>query len=384
VHELLYGALKNGFGDESNWPLKRIAFARYTTSDSLNAFLQSALNHEKQLIVADSNTFNALGRKVHEITHYPYIVYDNEPLRPELNEVEKLSSKLSEYNGVIAVGSGTISDICKYASYLARKPYIILPTAASMNGYTSANASILSNGKKESVKAHLPQGMYIDSSVIAKAPERLTAAGFGDVMCRQTVQTDWLMSHLLIGTPYNNKPFEMLADIENKLVLSDSDKDDYFELLMQALIISGLGMYLCGGSEPASQAEHMLVHTLGTLHPHVDANYLHGEAVGVCSAYVDKLQRDILKKGLLQPHAALEKGDFYKYSAVAYAKMKLCNFGEALAQLQNIPRYNLLELFKNKGTPYLAEHLGLTDADIGNSITYAATSRDRLTILDFC
>ena len=45
-------------------------------------------------------------------------------------------------DAVIAIGSGTINDLCKYASAADRKPYAVFATAPSMNGYTSLNAAI--------------------------------------------------------------------------------------------------------------------------------------------------------------------------------------------------------------------------------------------------
>nr|WP_233417523.1 iron-containing alcohol dehydrogenase [Wolbachia endosymbiont of Brugia malayi] len=65
---------------------------------------------------------------------------------------------------MVAFGSSTVNDVCKYANYLEGKNYISFPTAASMNGYTSANASILVDGYKKSFKAHLPK-QYISTLI---------------------------------------------------------------------------------------------------------------------------------------------------------------------------------------------------------------------------
>ncbi|MFP3018679.1 MAG: iron-containing alcohol dehydrogenase, partial [Candidatus Tisiphia sp.] len=120
-----------------------------------------------------------------------------------LETVDLVRNKAKDSDLIVAFGSGTVNDICKYASYLEKKDYISFPTAASMNGYTSANASILVNGYKKSFKAHLPRAIYIDIDILANAPLRLTLSGFADFICRSTVQADWLLSHLLLGTEYN-------------------------------------------------------------------------------------------------------------------------------------------------------------------------------------
>ncbi|MEO0973902.1 MAG: YdeI/OmpD-associated family protein, partial [Pseudomonadota bacterium] len=43
---------------------------------------------------------------------------------------------------------------------------------------------------------------------------RLIRAGVGDSICRPTAQTDWLLSHLVLGTPYIEEPFAVLAEDE--------------------------------------------------------------------------------------------------------------------------------------------------------------------------
>ena len=54
---------------------------------------------------------------------------------------------------MLAVGAGTINDITKFAADRLGLPYITVPTAASMNGYTSTVAALLSNGFKQTLEA---------------------------------------------------------------------------------------------------------------------------------------------------------------------------------------------------------------------------------------
>ena len=103
---------------------------------------------------------------------------------------------------LIAVGSGTINDLCKYASALDGKPYAVFATAPSMNGYTSVNAAITVEGHKKSLPAQAAAGVFFDLEVLAAAPVRLIRAGLGDSVCRCTAQADWLLAHLLLGRPY--------------------------------------------------------------------------------------------------------------------------------------------------------------------------------------
>ncbi|MCV3769863.1 MAG: iron-containing alcohol dehydrogenase, partial [Wolbachia pipientis] len=122
------------------------------------------------------------------------------------------------------------------------------------------NASILVDGYKKSFVAHLPKAIYIDTNIITNAPLRLTLSGFADFICRSTVQADWLLSHLLLGTEYNELPFSLVRDLEEILLreylaLAERSKKVVL-LLMEALLISGLGMVMSKGSYSASQGEH--------------------------------------------------------------------------------------------------------------------------------
>src|SRR6185503_1006992 len=109
------------------------------------------------------------------------------------------------------------NDLCKYAAARDGKPYVVFATAPSMNGYTSMNAAITVDGHKKSLPAATPTGVFMDLEVMAAAPARMIRAGLGDSLCRPTAQADWLLSHHLMGTPYRNAPFAMLADDESTL-----------------------------------------------------------------------------------------------------------------------------------------------------------------------
>src|SRR6185295_11866674 len=99
---------------------------------------------------------------------------------------------------VVAVGSGTINDLCKLAAIARGCPQVVFATAPSMNGYTSLSASITEGGLKRSVRAATPVAAFFDLRVLAAAPIRLIRAGLGDSICRPTAQADWLLAHLLL------------------------------------------------------------------------------------------------------------------------------------------------------------------------------------------
>lgn len=245
-------------------------------------------------LVFGNKIFNALKERFNciHITLVDGIEADDETI----NYIRK---KTSICDALIAVGSGTINDLCKYAAHLDNKPYLVFPTAASMNGYLSANASIAINAHKTAITAQLPTAIFCDFSVIAKAPVRLSKSGLGDSLARPTAQADWLLSHLLLGSFYDKKPFELLADIEPELFDNAAGiaKNDpkTIKTLMELLLLSGVGMTIAGGSYPASQGEHMIAHSYNMLKkPTNKFKSLHGEEIAITSLYTAKRQENLL------------------------------------------------------------------------------------------
>ena len=98
--------------------------------------------------------------------------------------VERVRAATGAADALVAVGSGTINDLCKYASARDGKPYVVFGTAPSMNGYTSLNAAITVHGHKKSLPAQAPVGAFLDLSILAAAPVRMIRSGLGDSLCR--------------------------------------------------------------------------------------------------------------------------------------------------------------------------------------------------------
>lgn len=209
-----------------------------------------------------------------------------------------LEGRTRHCDALIAVGSGTINDLCKYVAARLGKPYAVFATAPSMNGYTSANAAITIDGHKKSVPASTPAGVFVDLAVCAAAPPRMIRAGLGDSSCRSTAQIDWLLSHHVLGTPYRGAPFALLADDEPGLLGEPEAlmRGDLAAMrrLARTLILSGLGMTICGGSYPASQGEHLISHYIDMMASVSRPETFHGEQIAVTTLTMARLQETIL------------------------------------------------------------------------------------------
>jgi glycerol-1-phosphate dehydrogenase [NAD(P)+] len=228
---------------------------------------------------------------------------------PDMEVVDRITAEIGTAEAVVAVGSGSINDVSKFAATRLDFPYAVFGTAPSMNGYTSLNAAITEKNLKKSLSAKAPRAVYLDLDVLAEAPRRLIAAGFGDSMARATAQFDWLLSHLLLDTPYRTAPFVMLQKDEARIIddaakLVTGDRDA-LRALARVLLLSGFGMALAGSSSPASQGEHLIAHYMDMFGRDLPAAF-HGEHIAVTTLTMARLQEDLLALPEPRLHASLD------------------------------------------------------------------------------
>jgi glycerol-1-phosphate dehydrogenase [NAD(P)+] len=284
-------------------PVKVVHIAR--SLSGMEADVVAPLGLGRRLaVVSDPLTREVLGTRIERAlaglgTIVP-VELESQP-HADAQTVETVRGGSRWADALVAVGSGTINDLCKFAAAKDRKPYVVFATAPSMNGYTSMNAAITVDGHKQSLPAAPPLGVFMDLEVLAAAPARMIRAGLGDSLCRPTAQADWLLSHHLLGTPYRRAPFAMLAEDESILL----DRPEALlrgdlgamRALARTLVLSGLGMTICNGSYPASQGEHLISHYIDMFAPARRENYFHGEQVAVATLTMARLQEEMLAAG---------------------------------------------------------------------------------------
>jgi len=361
-------------------------------------------------LVSDPDTHAALGeRGVRALAGRVSLVPLRLPAHPhaDLATVEAVRAASASCDALLAVGSGTINDLCKYAAALDGKPHAVFATAPSMNGYTSVNAAITVDGHKRSLPAQAPRGVFVDLEVMAKAPARLIRAGIGDSICRPTAQSDWLLSHFVHCTPYRRAPFVLLAEDEagwldaaNAVVAGDLEA---MSALARTLVLSGLGMTVCGGSYPASQGEHLISHYLDMFAP---APALHGEQVAVATLAMARLQEKLLDGAApaLRDTAATEPAlverfgpDLGRSCWREFAAKALSREGAALlterlrARWHEIrtaihavalPASRIAGALRLAGVPTTPAEIGIDEALFGRALREARFLRDRYTFLD--
>jgi glycerol-1-phosphate dehydrogenase [NAD(P)+] len=374
--------------------------------------LISALGLGRRLaVVSDPETEEALGARVkHALAdRFPRlvsIVLPSHP-RPDQETSEAIEREGRDADAFIAVGSGTINDLCKHAAARYGKPYAVFATAPSMNGYASMNASIEVAGLKRTLPARAPEGVFLDLGVLAASPAPLIRAGVGDTLCRATVQADWLLAHLLRGDAYQELPFQLLAEEEADLLAEPeallAGDLKAVACLARALVLAGLGMTYCGGSFSTSQGEHLLSHYLEL---RGSAGGLHGEQIGVTTITMARLQERLLAQQALEVFpCALSEPDFLeRYGPELgpecwreFAPKRLDEAGAAalnrrlrddwpeirkrIAAVVLSPE-RIRRTLARLGAPTEPGQLGWSPEGYGEAVRHAAELRNRYTFLD--
>jgi glycerol-1-phosphate dehydrogenase [NAD(P)+] len=70
----------------------------------------------------------------------------------------------------IAVGSGTVTDITCFLSHRSGREFVSLPTAPSVDDFTSIGAPMVVEGVKTTVNCHGPIAVFADPPVLCAAP----------------------------------------------------------------------------------------------------------------------------------------------------------------------------------------------------------------------
>lgn len=363
-------------------------------------------------VVADRTTYDVLGARVARslatrgrvvpvVLDHPYA---------DARTVQEVRDACAGAGALVAVGSGTLNDLCKAAAAADGKEFVVFPTAPSMNGYASANAAITVDGHKQSLPAKLPRGIFVDLRVLAQAPSRLIRAGVGDSICRSTAQADWMLSQFVRGTAYRSAPFAWLLPEEPHWQQGPASllRGDLAAIaaLTRTLLLSGLGMTLCGGSQPASQAEHLISHYLDMFAPPSRGAFLHGEQVGVATLTMARIQQSLLAgpppraratsmtREALRSRLGAAIGESCwdqfrgKHLTEASAAARSAWLAERWAAIRDalarvtVPAATIAYVLQRIGAPVAPADIGIDDAFYADAVRNARYLRDRYTFLD--
>ena len=248
----------------------------------------------------------------------------------------------SHVQAVIAIGGGKVIDAGKYAAFLRNLPFISVPTSNSSDGFSSASASLLVDGKRTSVPARMAYGIVVDTEVIKTAPEKFIYSGIGDMVSKITAIYDWIYE----GQQGVSVPNDVAIMIAKKAVNSfvrtpyTSIKDDLFlRELLDSLAMSGIANEIAGGSAPTSGSEHLISHALDKI---LEVPQLHGIQVGIATYIMSKVHNH----RYIRVNQVLTDTGFWAYAKTL--KMKREDFLKAIDMAPGIKPYRHTYLHEEK------------------------------------
>lgn len=256
------------------------------------------------LLAADTNTYAACGETIRaQIGHRlegTKIFRRSGLLIPNEEACEELHACLTEKTDlIVGVGSGVIQDICKYISWQAKLPYIIVATAPSMDGYASGSAAMIMGGMKVTYTAHVPEAIIGDIDVLKDAPMDMIRSGYGDILGKFSCLNDWKLSAVVRGEhfcPYvYDLVYEMLDKTKDLGARLQARDPEAIETLMEAIVGVGVAMAFMGNSLPASGSEHHLSHffeIVGIING--EPYFMHGTDVVFSSIYTQRIREKLL------------------------------------------------------------------------------------------
>ncbi|RLB51143.1 MAG: hypothetical protein DRJ42_17440 [Deltaproteobacteria bacterium] len=297
IDVLLQSLVDEGRGDSAR--LAHLLVGRGII-DEATAWLHAQHPARRHLVVCDAHTFAAAGEKVVAALQAVGADVETLVLSPGDGDahlvcddhlIGELETRLRANDALnpVAVGAGTVTDIVKMASHRAGRRFQGFATAASMNGYTSAIAAVLSRGVKRTLPTSQAEAIFADLDVVAAAPAYLNQAGFGDLLSKPFSTADWMLSHLVRGVEFHERPAQLLDDAYTQLISQAAGvgkaEPEAIGTLTRTIVLSGFTMALAGTSAPASGGEHLVSH-YWDMEQHCQGQELfglHGAQVGVAT-----------------------------------------------------------------------------------------------------
>lgn len=190
---------------------------------------------------------------------------------------------------IIGVGGGTLCDLAKYVASMIGLPTVVVPTAPSVDAYTSRRAAIRIDGYHRTPEVATPARVLFDRSVVQEAPDLLILAGIGDLVAKLIARFDWELAHLVTGERFDRAAANWSARAARS-ALSEVRRHGARAAagtVLDALLVTGAVMREIDSSRSAAGAEHTIAHLWEVAPIGIDARHdLHGLLVGAASVHI--------------------------------------------------------------------------------------------------
>lgn len=261
------------------------------------------------VIVADPRTWAAAGEKTSALLSSAGVEVSSHLIEPsgcvfhaDYRYVDEVREALGAVPRAVpvAVGSGAVNDIVKRSAGELGVPYMVVATAASVDGYSSFGASLRSpGGVKMTYPCPAPRAIVADIEVIRTAPGWMTASGYADLLSKVPAGADWMLAHELGAAEWHDRAWHTVQD---PLAAAVGDPEGVRSMetgplrrFIEGLMLGGFAMQDMQSSRPASGAEHMFSHIL-EMRNHVYRGDIvpHGIQVGVFTRFMCALYERML------------------------------------------------------------------------------------------
>jgi len=275
-------------------------------------------DYKRIFMVADENTYEVAGKEVEQLLKEAGILSHTfilkSPAHPTDTNVGRvlieagIEAKTYDINAmsflpdyILAVGSGSINDICRLVSYRLGIEYGICGTAPSMDGYASVVAPLLVGKTKIVYQCSIARHIIIDTQICKDAPYELLTAGVGDMIGKYIAILDWEFSKMHTGEYFCEKIAQSVLKATGECITEayslSQRKPESIETIINGLITSGMGIAYSGSSRPASGTEHMIGQTweIMDLESGKDLQ-LHGHDVGTATFVAISMYRKLWRE----------------------------------------------------------------------------------------
>lgn len=257
-----------------------------------------AIEFEDIIFVTDQNIWNNNNRFFEEnfLDKFAKVLILQNPQASE-NFVNKITYRAQKHKFILAFGSGTINDLCKYSAKKLDINYAIITSAMSMNGYVSKNASISIKNHKKTLEGKLPVAVLSDFKILQNAPLIMNKSGLADVLCFYSCAFDLAINELIFLNKNCDFAIQMQYNIIKKFekALENLEFNDhkFLKFLHKMIMNSGWAMTCANSSAVASQSEHLLAHLL-QMQNIIFKHQLHGELIAKTTIESLKVQENFL------------------------------------------------------------------------------------------
>ena len=386
----------------------------------------------KAVIVADHNTYEAAGkalesqlRQSDDFVLGETFLFPDETFHADREHADMVVAHIVKSHAVpIAVGSGTINDLTKLAAYECKRPYMVVTTAASMDGYTAFGASVEVNQSKQMMYCPAPAAVLVDMNIIVAAPREMGSCGYADLIAKLPAGADWILADAVGAEAIDPVAWSLVQEHLRDWLANPEDiaRRDKISLthLIEGLIMSGFGMQKIKSSRTASGAEHQFSHLWDNQnHTHNGHAPSHGAKVGIGTISISALYERVLalsKDDLLASKQTIAdwKWDWPKIEAkvrehfgngdltrqmLNHCRQKYVEPDETLRRidvlagnwdnlrerlrLQNMPAATVQQMIRQCGAPSTPEEIGISRKRLYASFEQAQLIRYRYNVLDF-